>query len=475
MTAYGRTHRLPVPASAERRVPLLRRPPSLDGPVLAGALGLSLLLAVATVSVPTPLLLPGVALAAGIVVLGPELLIVAALLAATGFLPFTDPNTAVLPGVKGYFFFSFVAAATMILTWGARVVAGRPAWPLKANLLLALLLGYLCYVGLLFAATDPLAQPTLAAPFVEFPMMALATYLWLSHEDAITGLKRVLPLAVIVVVAWTLLYVAGAGGCEGCQRSVTANLYVREGLLGPESRLYTAGQYSLLALVLVAFGQALRRPTPLTVSLAALGLVCVAAQSFRAAYFGVAAGMIVLIAWRLRASGTGGRLALGALATIGFVALLLSPVGERALTAYEELRAGTGTPGYRAELYDQASENWSLVGAGVTGKTLSLGVNQDIGVASTFIVVGLIGGALQFGVLLLAFVRGVRVRTLAGATIAAVFMLVIVTRASLPLMELGHSPITYGAAVGVAAWLVVPSGRPGHSVRREQRRPWPRT
>jgi hypothetical protein len=43
-------------------------------------------------------------------------------------------------------------------------------------------------------------------------------------------------------------------------------------------------------------------------------------------------------------------------------------------------------------------------------------------------VVGFVGGALQLAVLLLAFVRGLRARSLAGATIASIFLMLLVTR-----------------------------------------------
>ena len=405
---------------------------------------------------PVYAVLPGLGLAAGLALFGPELLIVASLLAATGFVPFFDPTVTVLPNVKGYFLFFGVAVVAMAITWSARSVAGRPGWQPRPSILLGVLLAYLAYVGLVLFATDPFSEPTIFAPFVEFPLMAIATYLWLSHEEALEGVKRLLPLIVVVVAGWSLAYVLGAAGCGPCADAVSANLF-REGLLGPASRLYTPAQYSLLALVLVAFGQALRRPTPLTVGLAALGLAAVALQAFRIQYLGVAAGMLVLIAWRLRESRAGGRLLIGSVAVAAFCVLLLSPVGERALTAYEELRAGTGTPGYRLNLYEEVSDNWSLLGSGITGKTMDLGFNQDIGVSSTFLVVGFVGGALQLGVLVLGLVRGLRARTLAGATLAAIFALVLVTRGSLPLMELGHSPITYGVAVGFAAWLAMPT------------------
>jgi len=453
------------------------RLPVLVAPFEVAALAVSLLLgfvmAAAAVELPLPAVVAGAALVAGVVVLGPELVIALAMLAAAGLVPFLDTTDFLFADMKGYFVFFWVAVLTMLASWSARVLAGRRSWPFQPNALLIAVLVQLGYVGLVMAATDPLAQPTLAAPFVEFPVMAVATYLWLSHDDAIAGLKRVLPLVVAIVTAWAAAYMGAAltaGGCEPCITAVSSHLS-HEGLLGPDSRVYTPGQNSLLALVLVAFGQALRRQTPLTVGLATLALACVAFQGSRAQYFGMIAGMAVLIAWKLGTSKVGGRVFLATATLAAFVAILSSPVGERALTAYEDLSTGTGTGAYRIALLEQASENWSLFGAGVTGATLGLGVNEDLGLSNTFIVVGFVGGSLQVAVLLLAFVRGLRARTLAGATIASIFLLLLVTRASLALMELGHSPITYGAAVGFAAWLVVPSPRRALAFRRWRREP----
>ena len=429
--------------------------------VFGGSLLLGLVVAAATVELPLPAVAGGAALVAGVVLLGPELVIALALLAAAGLLPFLNTSESLFGDVRAYFFFFCVAVLTMLATWAARLLAGRRSWAIQPNALLIAVLVLLGYVGLVMAATDPLAQPTLTAPFVEFPLMAVATYLWLSHDAAIEGLKRVLPLVVAIVTAWAVAYMGAALTSSGCGPCVTAvgSDHSAGGLLGPESRVYAPGQNSLLALVLVAFGQALRRQTPLTVGLATLGLACVAFQGSRAQYFGVIAGMVVLIAWKLRASGVGARVFLVIATLAAFVAILNSPVGERALTAYEDLSTGTGTGGYRLTLVEKASDNYSLLGAGITTRTIGLGVSQDLGLSNTIIVVGFVGAALQLAVLLLAFVRGLRARTLAGATIASIFLLLLVTRASLPLLELGHSPITYGAAVGFAAWLAVPSPR----------------
>lgn len=47
-------------------------------------------------------------------------------------------------------------------------------------------------------------------------------------------------------------------------------------------------------------------------------------------------------------------------------------------------------------------------------------MNEDLGLSNTFIVVGIVGGALQLAVLLLAFGRRLRARSLAGAMIASI-------------------------------------------------------
>jgi hypothetical protein len=427
-----------------------------DLAVLAAALLVGLTVAAAVSELPIAAAGAAAATLAGIVIFGPELIIGLSLVAAAGLVPFLDGTDFIVPQVKGYFLFFWIAVGTMVIAWAARLLAKRPAWAPRPNLLLVLVLVQLGYVGLLMLATDPLAQPTLAAPFVEFPVIAVATYLWLSHEDAVVGVKRVLPILVAIVAAWGLAYVAAAAGCGGCRTAVSSQLS-HDGLLGPNSRVYTPGQNSLLALVLIAFGQLLRKPTALTVSLASLGLVCVALQGSRAQYFGVAAGMIVLIAWRMRNAPAGGKILLGVATVIAFAAILTSPVGARALTAYEDLSTGTGTGGYRIGLVERASENWSVLGTGVTTRTLRLGVNEDLGLSNTFIIVGYVGGALQIAVLLVGFVRSSRVPALAAATVAAIFAMLLVTRASLALLELGHSAITYGVTVGCAAWLTLPS------------------
>jgi hypothetical protein len=85
------------------------------------------------------------------------------------------------------------------------------------------------------------------------------------------------------------------------------------------------------------------------------------------------------------------------------------------------------------------------------------------------VVVGFVGGALQLAVLLLALVRGLRARSLAGGHDRLEFLMLSVTRASLPLMEISHSPVTYGAAVRFAAWLAIPNPRRAPALRPTRR------
>jgi hypothetical protein len=398
------------------------------------------------------LLLAALATAAAVIVFGPELLIMLSLLAATGLVPFVDPTATAVGSVTVYLLLFGIAITTMLAVWCSRVLAGKPSWPLRPNLLIYGTLALLAWVVLVMVASDPLSQPSLAAPFIEFPVMAIVTYLWLSHEQALNGLRRVLPIAVAIVTAWMVSYIGGSGGCGVCRDAVGADI-AREGLIGAHSRLYTSGQNTLLALVLVCFGQTLRRPTLLNVSLTILGIANVALQASRAQYIALFAGMAVLVAWKLWQLRASRKVALVAVTAVAVVGILNSPVGERTLTSYGDISQQTGTGGYRLKLVEQTSGNWTPLGRGIGAGTLDLGLNFDLGLPNTLLVLGFVGAALQIAVLLLALMRSISARTLAGATLASVFVLVLVARPTLPLIEYGHSTIAYGAAIGFAAWL----------------------
>jgi hypothetical protein len=63
-------------------------------------------------------------------------------------------------------------------------------------------------------------------------------------------------------------------------------------------------------------------------------------------------------------------------------------------------------------------------------------------------VLGYVGAALQLGILGVALLRGLRARTLAGATLAAIAALVLAGRPSLALLENGNSALAFGVALG---------------------------
>jgi hypothetical protein len=231
------------------------------------------------------------------------------------------------------------------------------------------------------------------------------------------------------------------------------------GLLGPNSRLYTGGQNPFLILVVVAAAAAMYRPTPVRIGLAVLALTAVAVQASRAQYLAIAAALLLLLLWRLRTLQLGGRVALLAVFAAAAVAVALSPVGARAASGYVDASTSTGTSGYRLALIERSRDNWTTLGAGITSRTLDLGVNQDLGLPNTLIVLGVVGAVLQIGLLLAGILRGLAARSAIGTALAAVLLMGLVARPSLPLLELGTSAMAFGVAVGFAAWLGVPGDR----------------
>ncbi|HEX5763369.1 MAG TPA: hypothetical protein VFY04_09640 [Solirubrobacterales bacterium] len=384
--------------------------------------------------------------------LGIEALIVLSLLGACGLLPFVNPNDFVAADVKVYAFLFLLAFGGMLIAWASRELAGRENWPLPVNSLSIGLVACLAYVLLTAMSSQPTEVPALTTPFFILPLSGLATILWLSHGEALQGLRRVAPLAIAIVVAWALAYDAGAAGCASCQEWVGTELS-KTGLLGSGSRLYTSGQNSFLALFLVSFAYALLRPSRTAVAIAVLGGVTIALQASRAQYLAVLAGMLVLLAWRLGQLPSGGRLALVAVSVLVMVAVIESPVGDQAVSAYTDLQRGRGTGVYRIHLINTTKEYWTTFGQGFSLRTLELGFDVDLGLPNTLLVLGYAGGVLQLFLLAVGIWRGLRARTAVGAVIAAMLVMVLVARPSLPLLEYGHSAAMYGAILGFAASL----------------------
>ncbi len=421
--------------------------------VWATAVVTGLMLAVAINVLPQPLaLFPVAALGAVVVVFGFEVLIALAVLGGVELLPFIDTSAFVIGRIPVWLFMFTVASALMLVAWGWRVLARRPRRPIEPNLLLILIAVYLVYTVIRLGASQPLTVPSLAAPFVTLPLAALIIYLWLSHDDALRGLRRALPVVLVLLAIWAAAYIAGSAGCGICRAYVVTS-QSNQGLLGPESRLYTAGQNSFLALALVAFGQMLRRFSPGMTMLTTLAFGAIALQASRAQYFALLAGAFVLLIWKFGRVRIVGRLLLVSGTVVGLLGLLSTPAGERGLSGIDDLTRQSGTAGFRFRILDESIANWSFFGAGVDRRLLGNGINFDLGFPNTLIVLGYLGGFLQILVLVVALVRSASARTLTGATLAAIFALVLVARPTLPLIEYGHSSIFYGAALAFAAAL----------------------
>lgn len=421
--------------------------------VWALAVALALAVAAAIFVLPTPLaLIPVGVLGAIIAVFGYESLIALSFLGGAGLLPFVDTGGFVVANIPFWALFFAAGCGLMLVAWGVRVLTRRPARPLQPSVLLVLVIGYCLYVVIRLAASQPLTLPSLAAPFVAMPAAALITYLWLSHDEALEGMRGALPLVIAILAAWALAYIAGAAGCEPCRAYVDTGR-VRTGVLGSGTRLFTAGQNAFLGLVLFTFGQTLRRFTIPMATVTLLGVAAIALQTSRAQYFGFLAGAMVLLIWKFGRVRIVGRLLLVVATVTGFLALLSTPAGERGLSAFEDVSQQSGTGAVRLVALDQSVESWSIFGLGVYRQILGKGVNFDLGFPNTLIVLGYVGGFLQLAVLVVALLRSATAGTLAGATLAAIFLLVLVARPTLPLVEYGHSAIVYGAALGFAAAL----------------------
>lgn len=428
----------------------IRRAP---GPIVLGAAG-CLALVLSALMVKAPLLaVAAVGVLLLVAVFGIEGLIGVSLLGACGLLPFTDPDAFATGNVKIYALLFAIGAGTMLVAYSSRIIARRARWPFPLNAVSVGLIVLLAYIALVALASSPKEVPALTTPFFILPLSGLATILWLSHEDAQTGLRRALPLLIAIVVAWAIAYDAGAAGCGPCREWVGTGL-TNDGLLGDGSRLYTAGQNSFLALFVIAFAYSLARPGAFSLSLVGLGALTIALQGSRAQYIAVLIGVALLLVWKLSQLRVSGRVALVAVSALALLAVASSPAGDRAATAYTELRQNSGTSGYRIGLVEKTKDNWTPLGQGFSTETLELGFDIDLGLPNTLLVLGYLGAAIQLALLGFGIMRGFAARTLAGITVAAILVMVLIARPTLPLLEYGHSSVTYGAVLGFAALLV---------------------
>jgi hypothetical protein len=212
--------------------------------------------------------------------------------------------------------------------------------------------------------------------------------------------------------------------------------------------------------VLLALAWLVWRPSVWPAVLIVLGTTVVILGGSRAYYFALGGGALLILAYAFRNVGVLSRLFIVSALVVVTLAVVTSPIGARAGSSYQELRLGSGTGGYRLGLLEQTRPSWSVLGVGSSRATLDAGFTADLGVPNTFLALGFVGGGLQFLLLGLAAVRGLRSRTAAGVGIAGVMALALLSRGSLPMLEAGPSATLIGVLVGAAAALMVPRAPP---------------
>jgi hypothetical protein len=256
-----------------------------------------------------------------------------------------------------------------------------------------------------------------------------------------------------MIALWAVAYIAGSAGACGECRTLIGTVHEGSGSLGASSRLYTFGAGAFLGIVLMLFGYTLRRPSVVLIALTSVGYVAVALQASRAAYLAIAAGTAVLLIWRFSTLKPVVGVLLLLVAGVAIYAVATGPVGARALSAYQELRRSSGNVGYRVTLIQESSQHWSVLGMGVSSQTPNLGVNFDLGLPNTLLILGFAGALLQLGVLALGLMRSLTSGSPFGVSLAAVLTMVLVARPSLPLLEDGPTAVAYGMAIGFVAAL----------------------
>ncbi len=427
--------------------------------MLAGAAALTLAVAgVAFRSSPT-MVVAALALVVALAVVGPDLMICLGMLVGFGLAPYVDPIALTAGGLPVWLLGFLFAAGLMLIVFASRSLAGEPLARVQPSLLLYLLVVLFVYTFVQMGQSRPMEAPSIAAPFVAFPAAALVTFVWLLHEQTLARFQRLLPVVVALVAAWALAYcAASAGVCSTCAGWVSS-YSARPGLLGDASRLYTWGQEALLGLVVLAFARALHKPSKLWTALTALGVLCVLLQASRAQEIALFGGFVVLLIWRLRhMSGVSKALSL-LLFGIALYAVLSSAVGEHIVTGFRDLQAGTGNGGYRVELVSQFRPNWTLFGGGITMANLQRGFDVDLGIPNTILVLGWVGAGIQLLALATGALRGLLAGTAIGVAFAAVLVMVLIARPTLPFLETGPGAVAYGMTLGAVAALYVHAGR----------------
>jgi len=425
------------------------------------ALAIALLVpvAVGTQSMPALGALGMLTITVGIVVFGAEVWICLAGLVALGLFPFIDP-LGVAAGNAPYWLFGFaLAGGLMVATFVARTLAGESMVRPQLGVLLGLTAALFLYTFVILSQSSPLEVPTLAAPFIALPLGALLTFMWLLHDEALVQVQRALPVVIVAASAWAFMYVVGSTGqCSACQQWV-GTYGTNAGLFGAESRLYTWGQEAFLVLAVLAVARALYRPSTLWTTIACLGMACTVLQNSRAQDVAVFGGLLVLLIWRLSTMRAVARLMTAALGVLAFYAVLSSSVGEHIVNGYQGLSQGSGTGAYRLGLLSDLRQDFSMLGLGVSQRTVDAGYNVDLGIPNTVLILGWVGAVLQTVILCVAFIRSLLVRSATGVAFAAVMAMLLLSRPSLPILETGPGSAATGVALGITASLYVRAKR----------------
>ncbi len=386
--------------------------------------------------------------------LGPEMCISFLLMAAVGVFPFVNTEDTAA-GLPIWLIAAGGATGLMAATYITRSISRSASWSLQPSLLLMFIGVLLAYTLERMAASSPLSIPSLTANVCAFAVVPPIVWLWLSHDSATVGLRRALPAVAVVFVAWAILWIAASTqACSGCV-SLVGSTQQADGVLGA-SRLYAAGETVAGVMVLGALAWLVYRPTIWAAPVIALGAIVVIFGGSRAFYFAVGGGILVILGWTFRNVGNLSRLLILASLLLLTLAVATSPIGARAGSSYQELKLGSGTGGYRLALLEQTRPSWSALGLGASRATLDAGFTADLGVPNTFLALGFVGGALQFIVLGLGLIRGLRSRVPAGVMLAGVMAMALLSRGSLPILESGPSAVLLGLFVGAAAALIVP-------------------
>jgi len=336
----------------------------------------------------------------------------------------------------------------MLLTLVTRVIARAPAWPVEPSVLGLFMLVLLAYVLERLAASSPLDIPSLTANIAAFAVMAPLTWFWVTHVAAVEGLRKAVPVLAILIAVWCVLWIAGSTtGCGQCQ--VLVGSTQQAGGVAGTLRLYASGESTAGIAALFALAWLVWRPSIWPVILIVLATTVVILGGSRAFYFGVGGGALVILAYAFRNAGVAARLGILAALVVVALAVATSPVGARAGSSYQELKLGSGTGGYRLALLDQTRPSWTTLGIGSSKDTLDAGITADLGVPNTFLALGFVGGALQFIVMGLAAIRGLRSAVPVGVAAAGVMAMVVLSRGSLPLLEYGPTATAVGVVVGL--------------------------